>query len=67
MNAIQKVIKIVGSQNALAKRLGTSQQRVNYWVKTGKVPAEVVISIEKATEGKVRKHELRPDLYSKSA
>ncbi len=35
---------------------------VVHWRNRG-VPAERVLEIEAATEGKVTRHELRPDLY----
>lgn len=55
-NAIAKA----GSQVELAKRLGVSQQRFHWWTKH-KLPAEWVLSVEKASG--VSRHELRPDLY----
>lgn len=62
MTALQKAVDVVGSQAALARAIGKKQQHVQYWLKT-KVPGEYVIQIEKATEGQVTRHELRPDLY----
>lgn len=62
MSALQKAVDVFGSQAALAAAIGKQQQHVQYWLKT-KVPAEHVIPIERATGGKVSRHDLRPDLY----
>jgi len=52
------------SQDAFAQAIGVSQGLVSHWV-TGRtrIPAERVLTIEAATDGKVTRHELRPDLY----
>lgn len=64
-----RAIEIAGSQAALGKLIGTSQQRVWTWLHNleGKVPAEFVLPIEAATDGAVSRHELRPDLYPREA
>lgn len=62
--ALQKAVTILGSQSALAKAIGKRQGHVWHWLnKGGKVPAEAVLPIERATNGAVTRHELRPDLY----
>lgn len=52
------------SQAELARRLDVTPGLVWQWV-TGhrQVAAEQAIPIEKATDGKVSRHELRPDIY----
>lgn len=61
---LEKAVKAVGSQSALAKALGVTPQHVWNWLNRDKeVPAEQAIPIEEATGGKVTRHELRPDLY----
>ena len=61
---IQKAIDILGSQTALAKALGISQQGISYLLRhTSKPTAEMSLRIEKATKGKVSRSQLRPDLY----
>jgi len=63
-NLIQKAVEICGSQVALAKAVGKTQKHVWNWINRDKrVPAEYVLLIEKATQGKVTRHELRPDIY----
>lgn len=66
MKALEKAIEIVGTQAELARALGVTPQHVWNWLnRDEKVPAEQVIPIERATEGKVKRHDLRPDLYPK--
>lgn len=64
IKALEKAIRIAGSQFALARAIGMKQQTVNWWIrKSKKVPAPYVIKIEKALNGAVTRHELRPDIY----
>jgi len=63
MNAIEKVVSILGSQTALAKKLNVAPQAVHQWVSSGKPPAGRVIEIEKIVNGQVSRHALRPDYY----
>jgi len=64
INALQKAIKYVGSQKALAKAIGSKQQTVNWWLhKSRKVPPEYVLSIERVVNGAVTRYDLRPDIY----
>ena len=73
--AVQKAIKIVGSQGALAAKVSEimaidpplKQQAVSGWLKKG-CPANRVLAIEKATieapgDDVVTRHELDIDLY----
>jgi DNA-binding transcriptional regulator YdaS (Cro superfamily) len=59
---IKDACKKAGGQTALAKALGLSSQgSISRWVSTGRIPAERVLDVERATG--VPRHELRPDLY----
>lgn len=52
------------NQTDLASALNVSPQAVNEVFRKGKrVPAEWCVRLERATEGKVKRHDLRPDLY----
>jgi TorA maturation chaperone TorD len=63
-NALAKAIEISGGQSSLARRIGVKQGHIWHWLKrSGFVPAEYVIAIERATGGKVSRRDLRPDLY----
>ena len=59
---LERAITIVGGLTALAKRIGTRPNVIVHWRKRG-IPAERVLSIEKATEAEVTRYELRPDIY----
>lgn len=59
---VENACKAAGGQPSLAKLLGISEQAVSKWKRNG-VPAERVLEIERLTEKRVTRHELRPDLY----
>lgn len=69
MKAIEKAVKQLGGPSGMAAALGIQgtnpQMTVRQWVKRG-VPAARVLDIERATKGKVTRHELRPDLYPRN-
>lgn len=58
--ALRKAIDTVGNTAKLAAALGLSSQAISQWEE---VPAHRVLAVERATGGKVTRHELRPDLY----
>nr|DAD65879.1 MAG TPA: Putative antitoxin of bacterial toxin-antitoxin system, YdaS/YdaT [Siphoviridae sp. ctDEW4] len=60
--AIEKAISGIGSQQILAKQCGVSQQTVSLWLNGGKMDVKYIPAIIKATEGKVRAEDLRPDV-----
>lgn len=60
--SVKKAVEVVGGQAELAALCGVSQQAVYRWTVAG-CPATRVLDVEKATAGKVTRHELRPDLY----
>lgn len=65
-NGLRRAIEICGGQSHLAARIGgkVKQAHVWYWLRRSeRVPAEYVIAVERATEGAVSRHDLRPDLY----
>jgi DNA-binding transcriptional regulator YdaS (Cro superfamily) len=64
MSPLESAISICGSQAALASALQIKQQHVWNWLNRpgAKVPAEYCPAIERATAGKVRCEELRPDV-----
>lgn len=60
---IEIAADIVGSQTALAQLLGVTKAAVGQWKDPErKVPAEYCPRIERATAGKVRCEDLRPDI-----
>lgn len=63
---IEKAIEICGGQQTLlAKKIGGTvrQQHVRYWLYMAKIPADRAVQIEIATGGKIKRSELRPDLF----
>lgn len=66
MKAIERAIKVVGSQSALAEALGIKQPTVSEWVRGGRpLPLERCIDIERVTRSlgeAVTCEELRPDI-----
>ena len=64
LDALKTAIEIIGSQGKLAAALGYSQPSVSDWVnRSGRAPAEAVLDIERLTDGRVSRHQLRPDIY----
>jgi DNA-binding transcriptional regulator YdaS (Cro superfamily) len=63
MNTTAQAIDRIGGAE-LARRLGCSKQLVSHW-RTGRqrVPAETALDIERVSDGKIIRHELRPDLW----
>lgn len=65
---IESAIKALGSQEKLAEAIGISQQGVSYLLRHApRVTAEVAVAIERATRGKVRRSDLRPDIFGADA
>jgi DNA-binding transcriptional regulator YdaS (Cro superfamily) len=63
INAVQRAVALVGSQAALARAIGKSQPAVYKWVRGHSLPTwQNAIAIERATNGRVTRHEVRPDI-----
>lgn len=64
-SGLSRAIEVCGSQAHLAARIGVKQQVISFWLTKSRlgVAAEYVIPIERATNGAVTRHELRPDIY----
>lgn len=67
MSALEQAIRIVGTQQELARKLGIRAPSVAEWRRRGRVPAERCSGIEAATGGEVSRHDLRPDLFDPPA
>lgn len=64
IDALRVAIDIVGSQRALADAIGITQPSVSEMLARGKrVPAEWCLPVERATDGRITRYQLRPDLY----
>jgi len=67
---LERAVKIAGGQTALARKINektpgaaVTQGQVWKWLQSGRPPAPWVIPIEKAVDGNVTRHQLRPDVY----
>lgn len=60
--SIDYAISLMGGPSATARQFGITRQAVQRWRYKG-VSAERAVDIEKATEKRVRREDLRPDLY----
>lgn len=60
---VRRAIRLAGGPTALARQLATTQSRVSNWSVRGRVPAECVLDVEAALDGRVTRYELRPDIY----
>ena len=58
-DALERAITQVGGVAALARAINVTPQAVSQW---DRVPAERALAVEKATDGKISRHDLRPDL-----
>jgi DNA-binding transcriptional regulator YdaS (Cro superfamily) len=64
MDIIALVVDLLGGQKKAAKKIGVTQQAVCKWVnKEMPISASSAVKIEKATDGAVTRHEIRPDIF----
>lgn len=62
--ALEKAVELLGSQAELARKIGKKQAHIWNWLhRDRRVPADMAMKIEHATDGQVTRHDLRPDLY----
>lgn len=60
-----EAVKIVGSQGALAEKMGRSQQQVSaLCTRATSISAEDALAIHRATSGEVPASALRPDIWA---
>lgn len=67
MTPMNKAVAAAQSQGKLARLIGVSRQRVGQLVAGDRIPAELAIKIEQATNGAVTRADLRPDLWGERA
>lgn len=67
-NHIERAVSIFGSQKKLADAMSCSQQHVSLLIRGAvRVTAEMALAVDKATDGVVSKHDLRPDIFGEPA
>ena len=62
-NSTELATFYAGGQSVLARELGITPQAVQGWCLRNRTPAKWVIRVEQIINGKITRHELRPDLY----
>lgn len=60
---IDAAIKRFGSETKLAKAAGVAQASINESKKKNRIGHKLALAIDSATEGKISKHDLRPDIW----
>lgn len=66
MDALDRAITELGTQEKLAAALGIKSPSVSEWRKRGSIPVERCAAIETATHGNVTRYELRPDVFGEA-
>lgn len=67
IEALKVAINEVGGQGKLAAKIGKRQGHIGKWIhRDKKVPAEVCVAIELATDGAVTRYDLRPDVFGEA-
>ena len=64
LDALNKVIELLGGQERLAEKTGFSQSAISHMKKSGRASPKAAPLFERAVQGRVTCEELRPDLYS---
>lgn len=65
INPLNRAVAIYGSQSRLAEAIGYSQHAVWHALKRQRVSPEMALAIHSATRGKIRKEQLRPDIFGR--
>ena len=60
---IEQAAALLGSKSELARQLGVRPQSGRKWVRYDRIPAEQCIPIERVTQSRITRYQLRPDLY----
>jgi DNA-binding transcriptional regulator YdaS (Cro superfamily) len=61
---LRTAIEQHGSEGKLGRATGYTQNAIWQAKRRGRVTAEMAVAIERATEGRVGRHLLRPDVFS---
>lgn len=64
---IDRAVALLGSQAKLAQAVGCSQQYISWLLADAnrRISAEMSIDFDRATDGTVSKHDLRPDIFGR--
>lgn len=65
---IERAVEVHGSQVKLAQAVGCSQQYISWLLSDAKqISIEKAVQFERATNGVVSRHDLRPDFFGPSS
>lgn len=65
---LERAVRLAGSQNRLAERMGCSQSKISWLLREAeKISADDAALVDAATGGKVSKEILRPDIFAPGA
>jgi DNA-binding transcriptional regulator YdaS (Cro superfamily) len=68
MSVIERAAEIVGGRSVLAARISVSSSFISQMITgTRPIPPKLCRAIEVATEGRVTREELRPDIFADTA
>jgi DNA-binding transcriptional regulator YdaS (Cro superfamily) len=56
-------LSIIGEHKRAAEICGVTPGAVSQWVTKGRVPVAHCLTLESATEGRVTRYQLRPDIF----
>jgi DNA-binding transcriptional regulator YdaS (Cro superfamily) len=65
LSTFTMAINLIGGVREAAKHMQCSESTVINWKRTGKVPPEILITLERLTHGKIKRHEMAPQLFAK--
>jgi DNA-binding transcriptional regulator YdaS (Cro superfamily) len=63
--ALQRAIALAGGSSELAAKLGVSSSAPGNWLRRGSIPVEQCVEIELATKGRIKREQLRPDIFGR--
>lgn len=66
LDAVRKAVELLGGQRAAARTLGCSQHKIWKAVNdqlVGGVDPQLAADLHRATKGKVKKSDMRPDVF----
>lgn len=63
-NPLELAIKLLGGVNKMGKRMNVEPSAITNWRRRGNVPTEQCPAIELLTRGKVKRKQLRPDMFA---
>lgn len=64
VSIVDRVVAACGTQQDLAHKLGISRSAIALWKRSGRIPVERCLTIERVTG--ISRFELRPDIYGEA-